>query len=291
VCSFASYRICRVYGVKVGQWSGSGEAGAGGVRRPGWACRQNVRLLPLTARNRPKSRLKSASLVTNGHSRQVLTAFAGCNRKSPRPMAQGSTGVTHVATHVFRSRLTYSGRDSCMTYVVGQGACTAGVHTGIWGGHSRRSQSGGWGIRTPEGLHPTRFPSVRHRPLGESSRATDDTGVGRTLGAASRFRWRLPTPVRFTPRRRLQLQEVGFPKPVTLDPDPSCGVTPLNSPRVGRQQGQAGSGGCARGPLLLKVLRCVLRSSKNSTQTCSPCCWDGIGAYGVSSFWPLHNRA
>ena len=28
---------------------------------------------------------------------------------------------------------------------------------------------GGWGIRTPEGLHPTRFPSVRHRPLGESS--------------------------------------------------------------------------------------------------------------------------
>ena len=30
--------------------------------------------------------------------------------------------------------------------------------------------SGGWGIRTPEGLHPTRFPSVRHRPLGESSR-------------------------------------------------------------------------------------------------------------------------
>lgn len=32
-----------------------------------------------------------------------------------------------------------------------------------------RSKGGGWGIRTPEGLHPTRFPSVRHRPLGESS--------------------------------------------------------------------------------------------------------------------------
>ena len=31
------------------------------------------------------------------------------------------------------------------------------------------SHGGGWGIRTPEGLHPTRFPSVRHRPLGESS--------------------------------------------------------------------------------------------------------------------------
>ena len=31
------------------------------------------------------------------------------------------------------------------------------------------STGGGWGIRTPEGFHPTRFPSVRHRPLGESS--------------------------------------------------------------------------------------------------------------------------
>ena len=28
---------------------------------------------------------------------------------------------------------------------------------------------GEWGIRTPEGLHPTRFPSARHRPLGEFS--------------------------------------------------------------------------------------------------------------------------
>ncbi|MCU1476662.1 MAG: hypothetical protein JWQ64_1355, partial [Subtercola sp.] len=28
---------------------------------------------------------------------------------------------------------------------------------------------GGWGIRTPESFHSTRFPSVRHRPLGESS--------------------------------------------------------------------------------------------------------------------------
>lgn len=31
------------------------------------------------------------------------------------------------------------------------------------------SGGGGWGIRTPEGVNPTRFPSVRHRPLGESS--------------------------------------------------------------------------------------------------------------------------
>ena len=35
---------------------------------------------------------------------------------------------------------------------------------------SDSSQRGGWGIRTPEGVNPTRFPSVRHRPLGESSR-------------------------------------------------------------------------------------------------------------------------
>ena len=30
-------------------------------------------------------------------------------------------------------------------------------------------RGGGWEIRTPEGLPPTRFPSVRPRPLGESS--------------------------------------------------------------------------------------------------------------------------
>ncbi len=28
---------------------------------------------------------------------------------------------------------------------------------------------GEWGIRTPEGFHPTNFPSWRHRPLGEFS--------------------------------------------------------------------------------------------------------------------------
>src|SRR3954470_3580297 len=35
---------------------------------------------------------------------------------------------------------------------------------------------GGWGIRTPEGFHPTRFPSVRHRPLGESSGRSGPAG-------------------------------------------------------------------------------------------------------------------
>lgn len=35
---------------------------------------------------------------------------------------------------------------------------------------TRGITSGGCEIRTREGLHPTRFPSVRHRPLGESSK-------------------------------------------------------------------------------------------------------------------------
>ena len=33
------------------------------------------------------------------------------------------------------------------------------------------SAGGGYEIRTREGVNPTRFPSVRHRPLGESSMA------------------------------------------------------------------------------------------------------------------------
>ena len=39
----------------------------------------------------------------------------------------------------------------------------------ISGPSSSKENGGEWGIRTPEGLHPTRFPSVRHRPLGEFS--------------------------------------------------------------------------------------------------------------------------
>src|SRR4029453_3081171 len=43
---------------------------------------------------------------------------------------------------------------------------------------------GGWGIRTPEGFHPTRFPSVRHRPLGESSWDPSRTRQSRVTLAA-----------------------------------------------------------------------------------------------------------
>jgi hypothetical protein len=43
---------------------------------------------------------------------------------------------------------------------------------------------GGCGIRTREGVNPTRFPSERHRPLGESSarKATGKGKSGRTAG-------------------------------------------------------------------------------------------------------------
>ena len=59
--------------------------------------------------------------------------------------------------------------------------------------------SGEWGIRTPEGLHPTRFPSVRHRPLGESSlRSRRPSSL-----AHARRTWRIPPmrrEARFAPR-------------------------------------------------------------------------------------------
>ena len=65
--------------------------------------------------------------------------------------------------------------------------------------HGFRGGGGGWGIRTPEGLHPTRFPSVRHRPLGESSRrstrrqprATRKEYIGTPIPGASPRRWDL----------------------------------------------------------------------------------------------------
>src|SRR3954463_9038568 len=58
----------------------------------------------------------------------------------------------------------------------GRGTAPPGPPTGTAGPFPARrptagSGCGGWEIRTPEGLHPTRFPSERHRPLGESSSA------------------------------------------------------------------------------------------------------------------------
>ena len=52
--------------------------------------------------------------------------------------------------------------------------------------------SGGWGIRTPEGLHPTRFPSVRHRPLGESSRCHASAVKSRACATKEQYIGRPP---------------------------------------------------------------------------------------------------
>ncbi len=56
---------------------------------------------------------------------------------------------------------------------------------------------GEWGIRTPEGVNPTRFPSVRHRPLGEFS-----TAAKSGLGYLTRDRAVVPTTPCARPVRR-----------------------------------------------------------------------------------------
>ena len=78
-------------------------------------------------------------------------------------------------------------------------ACSGGEDGKTPESHGFRGGGGGWGIRTPEGLHPTRFPSVRHRPLGESSRrstrrqprATRKEYIGPPIPGASPGRWDL----------------------------------------------------------------------------------------------------
>ena len=116
--------------------------------------------------------------------------------------------------------------------------------------HGFRGGGGGWGIRTPEGLHPTRFPSVRHRPLGESSRrstrrqprATRKEYIGTPIPGASPGWWDLSreagcaasTP----PGRTGGLQSAPFPGPSSGPPVPA--VRP-------RAQGWGERGGVARG--------------------------------------------
>ena len=46
-----------------------------------------------------------------------------------------------------------------------------------WFCNGSGSMCGGYEIRTREGVNPTRFPSVRHRPLGESSKAAMNGAV------------------------------------------------------------------------------------------------------------------
>lgn len=86
-------------------------------------------------------------------------------------------------------------------------------------GHSE--SGGGYEIRTREGLPPTRFPSVRPRPLGESSRMVRirEGGwvveIGGGCGVVAGWGWGAGTLVAGSPRG---------------------GISP-NSPRAGRQQG------------------------------------------------------
>ena len=98
-----------------------------------------------------------------------------------------------------------------------------------WGPASVREAGGGYGIRTREGVTPTRFPIVRLRPLGQSS--------------ARRVRGRRIRPIRAAPSVRRGAPADGYTGPRT-----PRGVHPVNSPRAGRQQGSAGSGGCAGSP-------------------------------------------
>ncbi len=62
---------------------------------------------------------------------------------------------------------------------------------------ARHHNGGEWGIRTPEGVNPTRFPSVRHRPLGEFS-----TAAKSGLGYLTRDRAVVPTTPCAGPVRR-----------------------------------------------------------------------------------------
>src|ERR1035437_3114090 len=59
------------------------------------------------------------------------------------------------------------------------------------------------------------------------------------------WRGRRPVGAALPPSRMLAPAVGGLAK---LSADPSHGVYPANSPRAGRQQGYAGSGGCAGGP-------------------------------------------
>ena len=118
--------------------------------------------------------------------------------------------------------------------------------------HGFRGSGGGWGIRTPEGLHPTRFPSVRHRPLGESSRrstrrqprATRKEYIGPPIPGASPGWWDLSREAGFAastpPGRTGGLQ--GVPPRTVLGP--SCPLSLTVRPRA---QGRGGRSGAARG--------------------------------------------
>ena len=106
-----------------------------------------------------------ASRLTRSSSCSACTSPARCSSGSSSTPCSGGCGQTPLprwsspaspSARASRHGVARSNRPSELS-------TRTTTDTGITDG-------GGWGIRTPEGLHPTRFPSVRHRPLGESSR-------------------------------------------------------------------------------------------------------------------------
>src|SRR3954468_9847835 len=85
-----------------------------------------------------------------------------------------------------------------------------------------RRDCGGWEIRTPEGFIPTRFPSERHRPLGESSSCTAIVPGGGT--AICRRTVRV---------RRTTVRAASFPQAVDLR---AAGEGPL--PKTRREEAE-----------------------------------------------------
>ena len=71
-----------------------------------------------------------------------------------------NSGGCHRRRRVLGSKMSPSDEPTACDATVGKP-----LYSGILAGHG----GGGCEIRTREGLHPTRFPSVRPRPLGESS--------------------------------------------------------------------------------------------------------------------------
>src|SRR5699024_1741872 len=108
---------------------------------------------------------------------------------------------------------------------------------------STRSCASTMALLQPSGVAPCRQhchpPDRRSHPTGPEARAQ---AACRALGETQR-----PAPRDLRAGGLVASTAAGQ---VDSPADPSCGVISLNSPRAGRQQGQVGSGGCARGPLV-----------------------------------------
>ena len=122
-------------------------------------------------------------------------AQAGCDGLDPAPGLLGRPGGVSHDDRGQRDRAVRLLRDVEQRHPL----AASSRHNKTPGSLRSRGGGGGWGIRTPEGLHPTRFPSVRHRPLGESSRrstrrqprATRKEYIGPSIPGASPGRWDL----------------------------------------------------------------------------------------------------